>query len=133
MSDITDDALIDEKKTNFITDVSHALRTPITAIHGAAELILKGVGGRPNKKHEEFSSIITKNCKRLNNLINDVVRIAKHEYQRVSLNLARADLISIVENQIFQLDKRIKEKGVLIEKIFTPDSDVMVKMDAEKD
>lgn len=132
LSDITEDAVIDEKKTNFITDVSHALRTPITAIHGAAELILKGVGGRPNKKHEEFSSIITKNCKRLNNLINDVVRIAKHEHQRVSLNLARADLISIVENQIFQIEKKMKEKGVLIEKIFPPASDVMVKMDAEK-
>ncbi len=132
LSDITEDAVIDEKKTNFITDVSHALRTPITAIHGAAELILKGVGGKPSKKHEEFSSIITKNCKRLNNLINDVVRIAKHEHQQVSLNLARADMISIVENQLFQLDKRIKEKGVLIEKIFPPASEVLVKMDAER-
>ncbi|MBI5042874.1 MAG: response regulator, partial [Nitrospirae bacterium] len=65
-------------------------------------------------------------------LINDVVRIAKHEYQQVSLNLARADLISIVENQLFQFDKRIKEKGVLIEKIFPPASEVLVKMDAER-
>ena len=132
LSDITADAVIEKKKTNFITDVSHALRTPITAIHGAAELILKGVGGKPNKQHEEFSSIITKNCKRLNNLITDVVRIAKHEHQEVSLNLARADLISIVEKQLFELDERIKEKGVLIEKIFPPASEVLVKMDAER-
>ncbi len=132
LSDITEDAVIDEKKTNFITDVSHALRTPITAIQGAAELILKGVGGKPSSKHVEFSSIIAKNCKRLNNLINDVVRIANHEHQQVSLNLARADLLSIVENQLFQLDEKIKEKGVLIEKIFPPASEVLAKVDAER-
>src|SRR3990170_4876004 len=70
--------------------------------------------------------------KKKTNLITDVVRIAKHEHQEVSLNLARADLISIVEKQLFELDERIKEKGVLIEKIFPPASEVLVKMDAER-
>ncbi|MBI5182482.1 MAG: response regulator, partial [Nitrospirae bacterium] len=132
LTNITEDALINERKTNFISDVSHALRTPITAIQGAAELMLKGIGGMPNKKHEEFNQIISKNCKRLNNLINDVVRMAKYESNRVPLNLKKTHLIPIIENHLIKFDKKIKEKAIIVEKTLPSFVNVAMNIDAEK-
>ncbi len=130
MQDITEDASRDDKKTNFMSDVSHALRTPITAIQGAADLLLKGIGGMPNKKHEEFVRIISKNCKRLNNLINDVVRIAKFESVKVLLSLKKTDLVPLIEYQLDKLSGRIREKEIIIEKIMP--SSVRIDADAER-
>lgn len=130
MQDITEDASRDDKKTNFMSDVSHALRTPITAIQGAADLLLKGIGGMPNKKHEEFVRIISKNCKRLNNLINDVVRIAKFESVKVLLSLKKTDLVPLIEHQLDKLSGRIREKEIKIERIMP--SSVRIDADAER-
>lgn len=132
LTNIAEEALINERKTNFISDVSHALRTPITAIQGAAELMLRGIGGMPNKKHEEFSQIISKNCKRLNNLINDVVRMAKYESNSVPLNLKKTYLTPIIENYLIEFDKKIKEKAIIVEKTLPPFVNVAMNIDPEK-
>lgn len=130
LQDITEDASRDDKKTNFMSDVSHALRTPITAIQGAADLLLKGIGGIPNKKHAEFVRIISKNCKRLNNLINDVVRIARFESVKVLLSLKKTDLVPLIEYQLDKLSGRIREKEIEIERIMP--SSVRIDADAER-
>lgn len=130
LQDITEDASRDDKKTNFMSDVSHALRTPITAIQGAADLLLKGIGGIPNKKHAEFVRIISKNCKRLNNLINDVVRIARFESVKVLLSLKKTDLVPLIEYQLDKLSGMIREKEIEIERIMP--SSVRIDADAER-
>lgn len=99
--DITTEKEVDMMKTDFITTVSHELRTPLTSVLGFAKIIKKKLEGtvyaalnQNDKKTERAISQVSENLeiiiaegKRLTELINDVLDIAKMESGRMEWRL----------------------------------------------
>jgi signal transduction histidine kinase/CheY-like chemotaxis protein len=83
-------------KTDFLSSISHEIRTPINAIMGFADLIAKSEGLQPSQR--DWISRILKNADHLNGLIGDVLDISKIE----------ADKIEIYRH-VFSLDEFIDE------------------------
>jgi signal transduction histidine kinase len=75
----------DRLKSEFLSNVSHELRSPLAAISSAAKIIDKH-GDRSNKSGLKFSAVIMNESDRLGRLINDLLDLAKIEAGRVEWN-----------------------------------------------
>ena len=105
---------VDEMKTDFVSSVSHDLRTPLTSVIGFASNTLKIFKNdvipqlpetddklkRKSKIMNDNLSIIVSEGKRLTRLINDVLDIAKMEAGKVVWNIHELDLIDICKQSL---------------------------------
>ena len=92
---IRKDRELNELKLNFFTNVSHELRTPLTLIISPlVSMIKKEDDGEKKRKLE----LIHRNATRLLKLVNQILDFRKIEQDREKLNLAKADVVSYVEN-----------------------------------
>ena len=94
INDITKLKELQDMRKNFAANVSHELKTPLTAIKGAVETLLDGAKNSPEDS-DRFLSIIKKHCDRLTNLINDTMSISKIEQE--SENDISNDMYSLLE------------------------------------
>ncbi len=97
-------------KSEFLANMSHELRTPLNSIIGFAELMHKGKVGPPAPDHVEYLGDIVTSARRLLQLVNDVLDLAKLESGRLEFHPAPVDL------QQLSLEVRDILKGLLAEK-----------------
>ena len=76
---------LDKLKSRFLSNVSHELKTPLTAIDGLAANMLDGITGQLNDKQCEYLSDIRASSDRLARLIKDLLDLSVIEAGRVEL------------------------------------------------
>ncbi len=77
MDDRTRIKSLEESRRRFVANVSHELKTPITAIKGYVETLQDGVGDRETE--EKFLSIVARQVDRLENLVEDILTLSRIE------------------------------------------------------
>lgn len=80
LNDITKISQLENMRKNFAANVSHELKTPLTAIKGAVETLLEGAMDSPEDAHK-FLNIIEKHSERLASLINDTMSLSRIEQE----------------------------------------------------
>lgn len=93
---------IEYLRKDFITNVSHELKTPIASIHGFAKLIQKGNLLEADK--QEYANIIVEETTRLSNLSSNMLKLSKLENQEIGN-----------KKNIFYLDEQIRRSILLLE------------------
>jgi signal transduction histidine kinase/DNA-binding response OmpR family regulator len=83
-------------KTEFISTVSHELRTPLTSIEGYVQVILNGHCGDVPEVQKEFLQIVSRNSKRLCNLVDDLLDISRIESGTLLLERQPADVAAVL-------------------------------------
>jgi two-component system, OmpR family, phosphate regulon sensor histidine kinase PhoR len=78
LSDITQVKKLENFRHDFIADVSHEIKTPLTAIRGAVETLAEGAIKEPDNA-KKFMKIITKHSDRLNSLVHDILSLSSLE------------------------------------------------------
>ncbi|HPD60863.1 MAG TPA: HAMP domain-containing sensor histidine kinase [Thermodesulfobacteriota bacterium] len=103
---------LDDMKRDFISHVSHKLRTPLTAIQEASSMLLDGVfTGAPEKEHELFS-IIKEECKRLINEVNRILDLSRMEAGMMDYHFETSSIIPIIRKIVLKLTPLAQKKGV---------------------
>jgi two-component system phosphate regulon sensor histidine kinase PhoR len=97
--DVTDLRRLETIRTDFVANVSHELRTPVTAISTAAETLLGGALSDPEEA-AEFVGVIDRHSKRLRQLVDDLLDLAKLEAKNFRLVLSDLELHPILEHAI---------------------------------
>ena len=112
--DITDIKKLEQMRKDFVANVSHELKTPVTSIKGFSETLLDGA---MNDKHalEEFLSIILKESGRLQSLIHDLLELSKIEQQGFRLNIHEFDIVAVLKEIITMLLNKAEEKNIVLE------------------
>ncbi|EDY16530.1 integral membrane sensor signal transduction histidine kinase [Chthoniobacter flavus Ellin428] len=85
-----------QQKTDFVSNVSHELKTPLTSIRMFAELMQNGNGGS-TEKYPQYLRIIMVEAERLTRLINNVLDFARLERKQKQFDKKPLDLRSVVE------------------------------------
>ncbi len=111
--------LKDKQKDEFLDTVTHELRTPITAIRAASE-ILHDDDDIPDELKKQFLQSIMSESDRLNRLIDKILDLEKFETGKQTINPTLNNLVVTIEKAIEPLQQLIKNKNITVH-IESPD------------
>jgi two-component system, NtrC family, sensor histidine kinase GlrK len=102
---------LEEQKTRFMRQISHELKTPLSAIREGAELLGDGSVGTLTPDQLEVSRILRQNALRLQRLIEDLLNYHTVQFQKSGLNLKRVELAPVLSRvaEAHQLPVRAKD------------------------
>ncbi|WP_028400939.1 two-component system histidine kinase PnpS [Ectobacillus panaciterrae] len=109
--DITELKKLEQMRKDFLANVSHELKTPITSIKGFSETLLDGAM-EDQKLREYFLSIILKESDRMQSLIEDLLDLSKIEQQGFKLNMGIVDLKLLLEEIGVILQAKAEDKQI---------------------
>jgi two-component system phosphate regulon sensor histidine kinase PhoR len=95
--DVTDLRRLETIRTDFVANVSHELRTPVTAISTAVETLLGGALKDPDDA-AEFTEVIDRQAKRLRQLVDDLLDLAKIESKHFRLEISDVEVGPVIEH-----------------------------------
>jgi signal transduction histidine kinase len=101
---------LDRLKDEFVSLVSHDLRTPLTSIVGYVDLILDDPS--LSDEHRQYLTIVARNTDRLHRLVDDLLFAARLQAGRLELALAEVDLVDVARHTVETLRPRAKAAGV---------------------
>ena len=108
------------RRTDFIANVSHDLRTPMTTICGFVEAVLDGTVSE--KEREGYLKIVLSETKRLSEFVKKLLAVATYDNGTPVIEKTEFDLNEMVRDVLLSLEKNITEKELKVE--FTYDSDI---------
>ncbi|MGD6855524.1 two-component system histidine kinase PnpS [Bacillus infantis] len=112
--DITELKKLEQMRKDFVANVSHELKTPITSIKGFSETLLDGAM-HDKAALSAFLDIILKESDRLQSLIQDLLDLSKTEQQGFRLSVQEMDLSSLLGECLAILNGKAKDKAIDIE------------------
>lgn len=113
--DITELKKLEQMRKDFVANVSHELKTPITSIKGFSETLLDGAMEQKELR-EQFLTIILEESERLQNLIQELLDLSKIEQEYFQLNWETIDLTNTFEDVLFILHHKVTEKEITLTK-----------------
>jgi signal transduction histidine kinase len=113
---------LDRMKDQFVSSVSHELRTPLTSISGYLELILDGEAGELTREQRRFLAIVSRNCDRLNRLVDDILFVARVDAGQLSLQRECVDVAELARRAEESARAAAERRGVRLR--LTADDDI---------
>jgi signal transduction histidine kinase len=108
---------INERQKNFIANVSHDFRSPLTSIKGYTEAIMDGT--IPPELQGKYFGIILSETKRLEKLTESLLELNRYENQGIVLKYSTFDVNDIIKNAASVFEQRCTEKHISIQLIFS--------------
>ena len=117
---------IDKMRKEFISNVSHELKTPISLIQGYAIALKQNIFTNSEKK-EFYVDVIIDESDKMDKLVKDLLNLSELDSKMYKININEFDISSLIDIVLNKYKKIIKEKSLII-KLEKPDI-VMVKAD----
>ena len=103
---------LDKAKSEFLSMISHELRTPITPLKVQLQMLQEEYFGKLTNKQKESLDIIVRNTGRLNKIIEDFLEISRIEAARLKFNFRKTDLKQTVKETIGLLEGLARGKNI---------------------
>jgi len=129
--DITERKKIEQMKSDFVSLVSHQLRTPAVEIIGCIDNMLDGLTGKLTKKQIKYLEVMKEISTRNYRLISDLLNVSRIERGIISVNIKEVDLKDIIEAVLKEYREFIAKKGLELE-VIIPDKKILVMADEDK-
>jgi two-component system phosphate regulon sensor histidine kinase PhoR len=100
-------------RRDFVANVSHELKTPLTSIKGFVETLLEGAL-EDKENSAAFLKIVDNHVDRLNTLIDDLLELSHLESKEMVLNKNRFGLVGLVDEVVLGFKSQAKKRGVEI-------------------
>ena len=115
LHDITREKEVAQMKNDFVSHVSHELKTPLASITAYSEMLADGEAD-DEETRKEFYTVIQNQAKRLNRLIEDILNTSRIESGLIKVSKEPASLAMLIEEQMQMIrsyaeDKNIKVSG----------------------
>lgn len=130
LHDISEIRRLERVRAEFVANVSHELKTPVTAVKGFAETLLSGALYN-YRSAEEFVNIINDEAERLSRLIHDLLELSRIESGEGRLNLELLDLGAEIKEIADKLKPQFQKKDLTLT-MDVPATPVMVKADSDQ-
>lgn len=110
--DITEQQRLDDMRKEFVADVSHELKTPITTIKSYTETLLNADVDK--KSSQAFLSIIDEECDRMARIVRELLQLSNFDAKRVKLKKEIVDTNELIEKIYSKIKMSAQEKGQTI-------------------
>jgi len=105
---------VDEMKSEFVSNVSHELRSPLSVIKSYVETILDQVDPSDHETQREFLTVIDNETDRLAALVSDLLDISRIESGRFEMELSPVDLSDVVQMAARDLEEKSGKHQVVV-------------------
>ena len=110
---------VEDSRREFVANVSHELRSPITAISGYIEGMRDGV--IPPEQHEKYLAIVSDESKRLSHLIGELLALSRLERDDAALTCTDFDVCDLLERVFLRRTGDLENRGMDVECDFDPE------------
>ena len=124
--DIEEKSKIDEMRKQFISDVSHELKTPIALIQGYAEGLIENVN-TDDESRKFYAEVILDESNKMDKLVKQLLELMKLEYGKREFNNEEFNIVELINEVIRKCKVMIEEKNIDIK--FETKGQVMVYAD----
>lgn len=114
LHDITELRKLERVRRDFVANVSHEFKTPLTAIQGFSETLLAGAIDDPQNR-ERFLGIILEHSRRLARLTDDLLKLSSMDADRLELEIRRVSVSELIESCLETTQHRAAEKEIQVE------------------
>jgi len=129
IQDITEQQKMENMQTDFVANVSHELKTPLTTIKSYAETLLEGALSE-EATAKDFISIIDTEADRMSRLVKELLQLSRLDYKQEKWFKKEMNLIPILKKCVVNVELLAKEKNQHLNCIFTQD-EIRVVMDRD--
>jgi signal transduction histidine kinase len=112
--DIERKSKIDEMRKQFISDVSHELKTPIALIQGYAEGLVENVNA-DDESREFYANVILDEANKMDILVKQLLELMKIEYGKLEFNNEKFDVVELINEVIRKCNVMLEENQVKID------------------
>ena len=116
-------------KSELITNVSHDLKTPLTAIITYVKLLREP--GVTEEQRKEYLETLDRKSLRLKALIEDLFEVSKANSQNITLDIRDVDIVSMVKQVEFEMEDKLADAGLDV-RMNLPEEKVIVPLDSQK-
>ncbi|HYA12325.1 MAG TPA: ATP-binding protein [Thermodesulfovibrionales bacterium] len=117
--DVTRLKQLEDIRKDFVANVSHEIKTPITAIKGFAETLLEGaLDDRENAY--KFLETIKNHSERLNSLVSDLLTLSRIELGDIKIEKETVNLDTVIDSAFETLREKAQSKGLYLKKEIAP-------------
>ena len=115
LNDVTHFRRLENIRRDFVANVSHELKTPVTAIKGSAETLLDGALDQPDDARK-FCEIIAKQAERMHAIIEDLLSLSKIEQgeEKADLALEKVPVLPVLQSAVHDCDLKATERNVQV-------------------
>ena len=106
-------AKLDKMRKDFITSISHELRTPVTVIRGSLEALNDHVVEDPAKIDEYYQQMLTESI-HLERMINDLLELSRLQNPDYQMEMSSLNFVDVVENAIRSVRYIAREKEITL-------------------
>jgi two-component system phosphate regulon sensor histidine kinase PhoR len=110
--DLTDIRRSEKMRRDFVANVSHEFKTPLTSIRGYAETLLTRAGEDPALR-KEFLTVIERNARQLETLVSDLLTLAKIESELVAKK-EQVEVRSLIGEELAGRQAALAQRGIRI-------------------
>ena len=116
-------------RAELITNVSHDLKTPLTAIITYINLLKED--GITDEQRREYLDTLERKSLRLKVLIEDLFEVSKADSQNMTLNIVEVDIINLIKQVAFELGDKFTEMNLDM-RLNMPDEKIMLALDSQR-
>ena len=113
VKNITENIKLDNMRKEFVANVSHELKTPLTSIKGYSETILNG--GLSREQNEHFIKVINNEANRMNRLVADLLQLSRFDYQKNKFTAVKFNLDDLAKEVTEKMQYVASQKGHKLE------------------
>jgi PAS domain S-box-containing protein len=102
----------DQAKSQFVSNVSHELKTPLSSISYMAGNMVKGIAGPVTQQGKTYLGMIREDCQRLQRTVDDILDMSRIESNTLRLNLVRVNFGRFLRRTVESLRMQIEAQGL---------------------
>ncbi|SNZ11817.1 PAS/PAC sensor signal transduction histidine kinase [Terribacillus aidingensis] len=122
--EITELKRVEEMRKDFVANVSHELKTPLTSIRGFSETLLEDGALEDRELTERFLTIINNESQRLQALVKDLLELSRLEKDELQIRMERLDFRKMVDTIMPIIEQHAESKQIQVQ-LELPDSVIM--------
>lgn len=129
LHDITEIRHLEQIRSDFVANVSHELKTPVTSVKGFAETLLSD-DVTDKDTEQQFLQIILDESKRLDRLIRDLLHLSKIEKNTLPLNIEQIEIRQFIKEIVQTMSTSVKKKNI---QLTLPSTEKETFLEGDKD
>jgi signal transduction histidine kinase len=114
---------LQKQRQDFITNISHELRTPVTVIRGSLEAICDGVVKDPVQV-KEYNRQMLSESKGLERLVNDLLELSRLQNSDFKIEMQDINLCDVIRDAVRSASNMARKKDIIID--YTEDRDIFI-------